>query len=191
MTEPRGKYWVQPNGIYRTPLVYDTPRNQNPNHAREAIWHLSKLLTAEFYSAAIDGWREDGRYDKGVAELKPFWGVPHGVELDLVKGMDGEHQEGVLTISVDSHDPRHIEMYGADGIRFHMVDDNDKFNFQQIIQYAGDRYKIFSVLPYSEGGDEDLDVNGIVYVLKAKFYRHDKHERHASCATETIVSEPL
>lgn len=203
MSDANDVYWRRTQGKYQQPVVEEPPGNQNPNNARQAIWHLSRSIDMEVYAPEQLGlgWRasdadpvDDGRHDKGAPVLVTVKAV---VQPELRRSgtntvtgsVEGERSEGRLIVHLDSHQEENALAASAfpdlfpNGIRILGSDTegtDERQGFATVFRFRNRRWKAVRVEEHFEGGDEDLQTEGAIYRAYCELLRDRSHEREAT-----------
>jgi hypothetical protein len=193
MTANNPNYWF--NGSYAQPLVANPPNGQQANNSRMATWHFSKLIPIEIYK---DGaWRKnDGRYDRGVAQVVTIYATCQPLGETLRNESEGESNEMKLLVHVDSHQPENIAIASAfpalfpNGVFLAGVEEGaflDTRGFGMIVQWMGKRWRVETVKPLLYAGDEEVSIRNCVYRAECSLFTDVQQEMRVTKLNEIIA----
>ena len=196
MTANNPAYWR--SGNYAQPIVANPPNGQRANNARHAVWHFSRPVTVEVYQAGH--WRaEDGRYDRGAAQLVTMHVVaqPMSDHSQIREQLpEGESEESRIVVHLDSHQPENLTAAASNadlfpsGVFLSGVGQSafyDTRGFGMIVVWRGQRWRVESVMVLDYGGDEEVAANSAIYRAVCTLHTDVQQEMRAVKSQEVIA----
>lgn len=155
MTANRLGNWTQYSTTYTNQDVADTPYETRPSNSEGSVDHFSKRVTLRQYNDPEGYVHCDGIPTRGEYTPVDFWcvikpptrGAINKEGLNLVQGIDGEHEDGQWLLVFNVNHPFHEEP-----IELAM---SSSKGFPDVIEYQGYLWRITSLLYLDVGYGED------------------------------------
>lgn len=183
---------------YVQPAVVQPPAFSNASNAKEAIWHLGRMLELLVFPAGNHKWRasdadpiDDGRHERGEPVVVPFRGMwqPNTQKRGrgVVDTVEAGRTEQNFIVHLDSHDPVTLAAIEAspeinalfpDGLHLHDFDAPGHENFPMAVRFRGLLYKVKQPLAFFEAG-ESTNPQNAMYRAECQLWEDVQHERNA------------